>query len=250
MVFGLDFSPLTRPELVRLMEREPVRPGDGARIICTANLDHIVQLQRSLALRDAYSAAWCVTADGMPVFAYARLKRAPVPGRVTGSDIVKDLVVGLPAEGSRCFFVASCAETADGLRQIMGARGFSDEALAFEVPPFGFEQDDAWSGALAARIRAHRTTHLFFGVGAPKSEIWTYRHRDALGDCYVLNAGAGLDYACGVRRRAPLWMQRAGLEWAWRFGTEPTRLFKRYFVDSWSFLSAIWFDLATAGRMA
>ena len=248
MVFGLRFSPLTRPQLVDILRGTPVAPGEGARIVCTANLDHIVNLQRNASMRAAYDDAWCVTADGMPVFAYARMKRDAVPSRVTGSDIVKDLLVTLPQEGTRCYFVASCAETAEGIRRLLVARGFAPEALAFVVPPFGFERDVAWSTDLAHRIREHGATHVFFGVGAPKSEIWTHRHRHALGDCYVLNAGAGLDYACGVKRRAPAWMQRSGLEWAWRFGSEPTRLFRRYFVDSWVFLSAIALDLS--GRPA
>ncbi len=243
MAFGLRFSPLTRPEIVNLLATDFVTAGGGARVLCTANLDHIVQLRRDERLRAAYGNAWCITADGMPVYAYTRLKREAVPSRVTGSDIVSDLLAALPSSGARCFFVASCQETAQGLRRVMRARNFSEDALVFVVPPFGFEKDEAWSDRLATHIREHRSTHVFFGVGAPKSEIWTDRHRAGLGDCYVLNAGAGLDYACGVRRRAPVWMQKAGLEWAWRFGSEPSRLFKRYFIDSWGFLSAIWVDL-------
>ena len=245
MAFGLQFSRLDRAALVQTLRNRPMPSGTGARIVCTANLDHIVQLKRNEALRSAYATAWCVTADGMPVFAYARLKGEAVPGRVTGSDLVKDLVTSLPPQGTRCFFVASCQETADGLRHMLVERGFAPEALAFAVPPFGFERDQTASAKLAEQIRRHGTTHLFFGVGAPKSEIWTHCHRDALGDCYVLNAGAGLDYACGVKRRAPVWMQQAGLEWLWRFGSEPGRLFRRYFVDSWIFLGAVWGDLAS-----
>jgi N-acetylglucosaminyldiphosphoundecaprenol N-acetyl-beta-D-mannosaminyltransferase len=245
MAFGLRFSTSTRAELVQALKNSRVPTGSGARIICTANLDHIVQLQKNAALRDAYAAAWCVTADGLPVFAYARFKRDPVPSRVTGSDLAKDLVLNLPPDGHRCFFVVSCADTAEGIARLMLARGFPRGNLAFEVPPYGFERDAGYSNDLARRIKAHGSTLLFFGVGAPKSEIWTHRNRDAIGDCYVLNAGAGLDYVCGVRRRAPTWMQRAGLEWFWRFASEPGRLFRRYFVDSWGFLSAIYVDLRT-----
>lgn len=243
MAFGLDFSTTTRRDLVATVVDNPVPPGGGARIVCTANLDHIVQLRRSAPLRAAYRGAWCVTVDGAPVFAYVRLKREPVPERVTGSDLVKDLVTRLKPDSHRCFFVASCDATADGIRTLLVARGFPEANLAFVVPPFGFERDPARSADLSAAIRAHRATHVFFGVGAPKSEIWTDRHRADLGDCYVFNAGAALDFACGVRRRAPSWMRRTGLEWTWRFAQEPNRLFKRYFVDSWSFFSAIYADL-------
>lgn len=249
MAFGLQFSSLSRPELVDVLQGEPLAKGQGAHIVCTANLDHIVQMRTNGALRAAYDDAWCVTADGMPVFAYVRLKREDVPARVTGSDIVSDLLARLAPGRHRCFFVASCDATADGIRTLLRARGFDDESLAFVVPPFGFERERSRSDDLARRIRDHRPTHVFFGVGAPKSEMWTHRYREVLGDCYVLNAGAGLDYVCGVKKRAPVWMQRTGLEWFWRFGSEPTRLFKRYFVDSWGFLAAIYTDLAS-GRTA
>ena len=245
MAFGLRFSSSTRAELVQALQGGRLPFGVGARTICTANLDHIVQLRKNADLRDAYDAAWCVTADGLPVFAYARLKRDPIPSRVTGSDLARDVVLTLPPDGNRCFFVVSCEATAEGIEGLMLGRGFARDALAFAIPPHGFERDAAYSDDLARRIAAHRTTLLLFGVGAPKSEIWTHRNRHRLGDCYVLNAGAGLDYACGVKRRAPPWMQRTGLEWFWRFSTEPGRLFRRYFIDSWGFLFAIYTDLKT-----
>lgn len=246
MAFGLRFSPLTRSQLIAILQADPVPAGRGAMILCTANLDHVVHLQRNAALRAAYDDAWCVTADGMPIFAYARLKGEAVPSRVTGSDIVRDLLDKLDPRLHRPFFLASSADTARGLLAMLTRAGFPADAMAAAVPPFGFEHDERRSIELAHSIRTHGATHVFLGVGAPKSEVWTHRHRHLLGDCYVLNAGSGLDYACGVRRRAPMWMQKFGLEWLWRFGSEPRRLFKRYFVDSWGFIHAIAADLRSA----
>jgi N-acetylglucosaminyldiphosphoundecaprenol N-acetyl-beta-D-mannosaminyltransferase len=243
MPFGLRLSALSRSQLAEVIRREPAPQGGGPRVICTANLDHIVHLQSNKELRAAYANAWTVTADGTPVFLYARLRRAPVPARVTGADLMSDLVGTLKPGSHRCFFVASSAQTSEGLCAMMLARGFRAEDIDSVVPPFGFEKDNAYSTELALRIKRHQTSHLFLGVGAPKSEIWVNKHRDLIGDCYVLNAGAGLDFACGARVRAPVWMRRSGLEWVWRFGSEPRRLFKRYFIDSWQFLGAIYNDL-------
>lgn len=247
-MFGLMFSALTRAELARAIEREPVPAGAGPRIVCTANVDHIVHLHTDAAFRAAYAAAWAITADGMPVYAYARTRGERVPGRVTGSDLVSDLVGVLSPQRHSCFFIASRPDIAEALRNAMTSRGFAADRLTFAVPPFGFENDPAYSADLASEIRRCGTTHLFVGVGAPKSEIWTNRHRDQIGDCYVLNAGAALEYSCGLRQRAPSWIQRTGLEWLWRFGGEPRRLFRRYFVDSWTFLAAIQRDLAAGSR--
>lgn len=244
MIFGLRFSSLDRAQVGDAVTSQIIPTGHGPRIVCTANLDHIVQLIADRDLRAAYEAAWLVTADGMPVFAYARLRREPVPSRVTGSDLVTDLLQAKLRPGRhRCFFVASTRETEAGIHRLMADRGFEKDEIGFAVPPFGFEADEAYSASLEQSIRDHGTTHLFLGVGAPKSEIWTDRHRSGLGDCYVLNVGAGLDYVCGVRHRAPVWMQQIGMEWAWRVGSEPRRLFWRYFVRSWRFFGAIRRDL-------
>jgi N-acetylglucosaminyldiphosphoundecaprenol N-acetyl-beta-D-mannosaminyltransferase len=143
----------------------------------------------------------------------------------------------------RPFFLVSRPRTGMLLRQFLISRGLPAGALAIECPPFGFENDRQYSTSLAGRIRAHGTTHLILGVGAPKSEVWIDTHREDLGPCYAFGVGAGLDFFVRVERRAPGWMQRLGMEWFWRFAREPRRLFRRYFIDSWIFVSAVKRDL-------
>lgn len=243
-VFGIQFSPLSQPELVSRITRRRIPPGAGPRTVVTANLDHIAQLPGNPDFRAAYDSAWAVTADGMPVFIYAKLRGAPSPSRVPGSDLVAGLMPALSARKNRCFFVASNRLTARRLQAYLVWRGFPRSAVAFDVPPLGFESDPNYSARLAARIRAHRTTHLLFGVGAPKSEIWVHHHRRELGDCYVLCVGAGLDFFAQTKRRAPACFRRMGMEWLWRLSQEPHRLAPRYLVESWRFLGAVKDDLA------
>jgi len=144
--------------------------------------------------------------------------------------------------------VASEIRVAQNLVSHLVSRGFSCDSVGFDVPPFGFESDKIYSSDLANRIREHRTTHLFMGVGAPKSELWVYVHRGELGDCYALCVGAALDFFAGEKRRAPVWMQTFGLEWVWRLLHEPGRLFRRYLINSWAFLAAIGRDLMARVR--
>jgi len=247
LVFGLEFSPLTQSELVSQIAGRSAPRGSGPRAVVTANLDHIAHLTESAEFRAAYSNAWVVTADGMPVFAYAKLRGAASPERVPGSDLVAELLPALSPETDRVYFVASSWRTARRLQVYLVSRGFSRARVAFDVPPFGFEDDSAFSERLAARISAHRTTHLLFGLGAPKSEVWINRYRDRLGDCYVLCVGAGLDFFARTKRRAPTWMRKVGLEWLWRLAQEPGRLWYRYTVHAWRFLAAIKDDLTSSG---
>ena len=243
LVFGIRFSALDAAGLVAALAG-PVAPGSGVRLVATANLDHVVQLRRNARFRRAYAGAFAATADGAPVALYARLRGVRIPGRVAGVDLFERLMAALRPGVHRPFFLVGHEATGAGLRAWLEARGFAAEAIATFCPPFGFERDEAGSARLAAAIRAHGTTHLVLGVGAPKSEIWVDSWRGELGDCCALAVGAGLDFFLGRLSRAPLWMQRLGLEWLWRLGLEPRRLWRRYAVDAWSFPLAVVADLS------
>jgi N-acetylglucosaminyldiphosphoundecaprenol N-acetyl-beta-D-mannosaminyltransferase len=242
-VFGISFSSLDKDALVGQLAGRPLPAGSGVRLVVTANVDHVVNLVRNQRFRAAYRTAWAATADGAPVALYARLRGTRFPGRVPGPDLFAALMHALTADQHRPFFMVSNLETGARLRRWLTKRGFRDDAVGVDCPPFGFERDADLSAALARRIREHGTTHLVLGIGAPKSEVWVHEWSAELGDCYALGIGAGVDFFVGKDRRAPLWMQQLGLEWCWRFGREPRRLFRRYFVDSWLFLVAIRDDL-------
>lgn len=242
-VFGISLSPLSHEMLARRILLERVPAGEGVRLVVTANLDHVSHLIRNVRFQAAYASAWVATADGMPVYLYARWRDGAPRERVTGADLSADLLRSLDPEFCRPFFVTSSDEAGHRLQKAMLDRGFPREAVAFATPAFGFENDSESCWALARAIRSHGTTHLFFGLGAPKSEIWLHEHRHLLGDCYALAIGASLDFHVGLRRRAPVFLQRAGLEWAWRVACEPRRLFRRYFIESRYAVWAILMDL-------
>lgn len=242
-VFGHKLSESYLQEITRRVAGEAVPSGQGLRLLVTMNLDHVVTLRRNKEFQAAYRSAWIVTADGTPVYLYARARGLRIPGRVTGADLFPEILEQLSAGLHRPFFVASSEETAAQIRAALKKKGFSMRDFDTVVPPSGFERDTTNSEAIAKRIRRLRTTHLFFGLGAPKSEIWMHQHREELGDIYGFAFGAGLDFFAGTAKRAPRIMQRSGLEWLWRFSQQPRRLFRRYFIDSWLFLSAIADDL-------
>ncbi|MGZ8321653.1 MAG: WecB/TagA/CpsF family glycosyltransferase [Rhodoplanes sp.] len=83
-------------------------------------------------------------------------------------------------------------------------------------------------------------------VGSPKSEIWAWRNRTAVGDLYVLGVGAALEFLAGTLTRAPPLFRRLGLEWSWRLFSEPRRLARRYSLGLCLFLVAIVNDLTAA----
>lgn len=243
LVFGIRFSGLTKPALIRLFTA-PLPQGAGVRLVATANIDHIVHLRRNQRFREAYASVYAATADGAPVALYARLRGVTIPGRVPGPDLFVSLMHAFEAGAHRPFFLVSNPDTGELLKAWLQERGFAPDAIACECPPFGFERDRQGSVRLAQLICDHGTTHLVMGVGAPKSEVWIHEWRHLLGDCYAFGIGAGVDFFVGKARRAPLWMQQLGLEWLWRLASEPRRLGRRYFYDAWQFPAAIVDDLS------
>lgn len=237
-VFGLNISSLGQEELLEEVLQTPP-PGSGPKLLATVNVDHVVTLRTDARFRRAYDSAWRITVDGAPVFVYARAVGLDLPERVTGADLFACLVERWEPERHRLYMLVPSEEAAVRMREHMRKRGFDDQNLMIEVPPFGFESDASFNKALLGRIREAKPTHLVLGVGAPKSEIWAYEHREQLGDAFILCVGAAIEFVTGLKKRSPLFMRRIGMEWFWRFATEPRRLFHRYFVRSFGFVLAV-----------
>jgi N-acetylglucosaminyldiphosphoundecaprenol N-acetyl-beta-D-mannosaminyltransferase len=108
------------------------------------------------------------------------------------------------------------------------------EIAGAESPPFraATREEDA---ATVRRIAASGASIVFVSLGCPKQELWMHEHRDRI-DAVVAGVGAAFDYHAGTLRRAPVWMQKRGLEWAFRLSMEPRRLWKRYLVTNTWFL--------------
>lgn len=233
-LFGLTFAGGSAAEILAEVE---AAEGPGPRSIVTANLDHVITLAENPAFRDAYAGAAARTLDGMPLVWLSRLRGARKASRVTGHDLLDVVLDRRDATGQRVFLLPASAEAGRAVAERLATSGILPDQVAFEVPPFGFERDEAFSAALAERIRQHGTTLLVMGVGAPKSEIWVHRQGAALGRPVVLCVGEALNVAAGLVGRAPRLIQVLGLEWLFRVASQPRRLFRRYFIRSWRFLA-------------
>lgn len=241
LVFGLKFDPRTTGEIANLAT-DP-SPFTGVRLVCTANVDHISNLKNHPKFRQAYKAAYLVTADGMPVFVYANARGAQLSERVTGSDLFPAIMNRLDAKMHRPALLASTEASAQIISNRLREAGFSDDNFLVVVPKFGFERSEFETAKLVDAIRDNETTHLFMGVGSPKSEIWIDENRKLLGNIWAFGFGTALDYYAGTATRAPTSVQKLGLEWLWRLMSDPKRLARRYLLNSWGFFGPIFNDL-------
>jgi N-acetylglucosaminyldiphosphoundecaprenol N-acetyl-beta-D-mannosaminyltransferase len=197
----------------------------------TANVDNVMILERDAGFRAAYRDARLVLADGAPVIWASRLFRTPLKEKASGSDLVPLISRMSAAEGYRLFFLGAgegvAKKAADRLaREIPGLR-----IAGTACPAPGFENRKDENRRVIEAINRAAPDILFVALGAPKQEKWIHAHLEDLRIGVALGIGASLDFIAGTKKRAPLFFQKTGLEWFWRFALEPRRLFRRYFVD-------------------
>jgi N-acetylglucosaminyldiphosphoundecaprenol N-acetyl-beta-D-mannosaminyltransferase len=235
-VCGIPFAPLTRSQAVDAVVNL-IEAGEPSFFI-TANTHYAMLSKEHPDLQSVNAQAAFILADGAPLVWGSRWKKAPLPERVAGSDLIFDLC-GRAAQNRYGVFLLGgaggvAAEAADAL-----TRRYPElRIVGVESPPFRALSAEEHA-ALLDRIRAARPHLLFVAFGQPKGEFWIARHFQSLGVPVCVQIGASLDFAAGRIRRAPRPLQKLGLEWAFRMWLEPSRLAPRYARNAWFLLSMV-----------
>lgn len=233
-LFGLDFVDAAdeRAVLVDILMR--AEDDDGlAPIVVTPNVDHLVRLDDVAAdVRNVVLIArWCLP-DGQPLVWTSKLAGRPLAARLTGSSLVERF---WEDERGRVPFAVVASSNLIAER----VRAAEPEACVVVAPALDHRVAvECFVAQHLDAIVASKPQLLFIGVGFPKDhEIIATMMRSWPRDRAIpvmLAVGGSFEMLFGIRRRAPEWVQRAGLEWLYRFGQEPRRLFVRYFVrDPW-----------------
>jgi N-acetylglucosaminyldiphosphoundecaprenol N-acetyl-beta-D-mannosaminyltransferase len=220
------------------------RDGDGGcRTVITLNAAVVTMLRGDPVLRAAVGSADLVLADGMPLVWAARWLGTPLPGRVTGVDLMTRLLDAGRVRGLRVFLLGTTQERLDRMVAVVGVRHPGVVVAGARNGYFAAAEH----AEVAAQIRAARADLLLLGMPTPAKEIWCARHRDVLATPVALGVGGAFDVLAGCVRRAPTWMQAAGLEWLWRLAMEPRRLWRRYLVSNTRFAALL--AVAMAARL-
>jgi len=198
--------------------------------IATANVDFTALALYDEELRRILLDAHLVVCDGMPLVWASRWLGNALPERVAGSDLVPKLLAIAEEKNWSVFFLGGQKEVADKAVQKVQERHPRLKIAGVMSPPFKplHEMDHA---AICAEIRSTDPDLLFVSFGCPKQEKWIAMNYQRAGAPVAIGVGATIDFLAGHMQRAPLWMQKTGLEWLYRLLQEPRRLFKRYATD-------------------
>jgi N-acetylglucosaminyldiphosphoundecaprenol N-acetyl-beta-D-mannosaminyltransferase len=236
---GIPIAALRFEEALELFLRAP---AEGLRLqvhFCTTHT--IVEAHDDPRLRAALQSGLAV-ADGLPIAWEGRARGFPI-GRVCGPDLMPALVDRARAQGARHFFYGGAAGVAEQLAERLAIRYPGIVVAGIESPPFrplSAVEDEA----MVDRLNRAQPDYVWVGLGTPKQDHWLADHRDRLDAAALLAVGAAFDILGGYRARAPLAIQRLGLEWAFRFAQEPRRLGRRYVVANTRFIGLALGDLA------
>ncbi|MGZ8619218.1 MAG: WecB/TagA/CpsF family glycosyltransferase [Actinomycetota bacterium] len=176
--------------------------------------------------RDVMNAADLVTPDGMPLVWGLRMLGIPQATRVYGPDLTPLVLKAAAEAGIPVGFYGGTDEVLDDLEKWTVDHAAGVQIVYRESPPFRPPNAEERERTVAA-INDSGARIVFVGLGCPKQERWMAEQRGSV-RAVMLGVGAAFDFLTGRKRQAPGWMQRAGLEWLFRFVTEPGRLWRRY----------------------
>jgi N-acetylglucosaminyldiphosphoundecaprenol N-acetyl-beta-D-mannosaminyltransferase len=197
--------------------------------VFTPNVDHVIKAESNVAFRRAYDHASLSLADGMPLVWVAGLLGCPLPERVAGSDLLMPLLDLAARRHWRVYLLGGAPGVAEATAQLLTVdRGVC--VVGWDDCLIRSDGSDV-TGDSVARASAARPDLILVGLGPPKQELWIDRASGAVGPAVSFGIGAGLDFLAGKFKRAPRWMARTGLEWAFRLIQEPRRLWRRYLVE-------------------
>lgn len=239
-LFGCNIDNVSMEETLERVE-DFVRAGRPHQHV-VVNVDKLVKASRDEDLRRIINACDLVNVDGMPVVWASRLLGKPLKERVAGIDLFEALMRRAADKGWRVFLLGA---RPDVVREVAAIYARRYPALVLAGVRDGYWQGKDAEAGVVRQVRDSRADLLFVAISSPRKEQFLGLYQAEMRIPFAMGVGGSFDVAIGRVKRAPAWMQKAGLEWFFRFLQEPRRMFRRYFIDDMAF---IWLVVKEAAR--
>lgn len=249
-ILGIKVDRVGMAETIARIE-EFIAEG-SPRLVITPNVDHLIKARKDREFKRIYDETDLSVPDGVPLLWAAKFLGTPLVERVNGTDLFEALCARAADCGYRLFFLGAAPGIAAAAAAELEQRHPGLNIVGTYSPPFDFFESAGENKKIEDMILMARPDILFVGLGAPKQEKWIHRHMRNLRVPVSIGIGASFEYVAGCTARAPLWMQRTGLEWLYRILESPGRYWQRYFVEDAVFFPLVfvqWLKALTQKRV-
>ncbi|MFM9839145.1 MAG: WecB/TagA/CpsF family glycosyltransferase [Cyclobacteriaceae bacterium] len=230
-LFNTPIAAISLKETVELVDNAILNNHQLHHI--AVNVAKIVHMQTDKQLYDSVVSADVINADGMPLVWVSRLFGNPIPERVTGVDLMQSLVELASKKDYKIYFLGAKEEVVKRVVESYSNR-YSPEIIAGYRNGYFSDHEEK---QIASQIAQSGANILFVAISSPKKENFLFRNKELLRNVnFFMGVGGSFDVVSGVVKRAPMWMQRSGLEWLFRTIQEPKRMWKRYLVTNTLFI--------------
>ncbi len=232
-MMGCQIDNLSMEETLQTVEGF-IKTGEPHQHV-VVNVDKLVKASRDPELRRIINDCALINVDGMPVVWASRLLGKGLKERVAGVDLFEGLMRRSADKGWRVFLLGAREEVVSGVKRIYEQK-YPGLTVAGYRNGYWKPEDEA---GVVEQIRAAQADLLFVAISSPKKEHFLGRYQAEMKIPFAMGVGGTFDVAVGKVNRAPLWMQKAGLEWFYRFLQEPRRMFRRYFIEDMAFFGLL-----------
>lgn len=231
-ILGVHIAAVNMGQVLQFLKRQ--RKQLSGQYICVSNVHTTVMSYQDPVYCAIQNAAVLALPDGKPLSVLCKRRGYYEAERVTGPDLMLELLKASETEKYRHFFYGSTWEALEVMRERLNTEFPFAVIAGMYSPPFRklTEEEDS---KILEEINHAKPDFVWVGLGAPKQEIWMAEHKGKINGLMV-GVGAAFDYFTGSIKRAPVWMQRCSLEWLYRLIQDPGRLWKRYFVTNLKFV--------------
>ncbi len=235
-IFNIPVAAITMQQTIEVIDQSIESSAELQHVV--VNAGKIVTMQSDSELRESVLDADLINADGQAVVWASRFLGQPLPERVAGIDLMYNLIELAYQKGYKCYFLGAKEKVVKKVVDFFSEKYSPDVIAGYRNGYFSEEDEEQ----ISKDIASSGAQLLFVAISSPKKEIFVNKYKAIMKVPFIMGVGGSFDVVAGVTKRAPLWMQKIGLEWFYRFLQEPKRMWKRYLVGNSKF---IWLVLKT-----
>lgn len=229
-LFGCDVADLTMEESLNEIERIIDNKIPTQHVVINAS--KVVLMDKDEKIRNIIKNCKMINADGQSIVWASKFVKKPLPERVAGIDLMENLIKLSAEKGYSIYFFGAKEEVVTEVIRI-----YKNKYKNLKVAGYrnGYFKDEDVP-EIVKNMKESKADIMFVAFSSPKKEYWLAENMESTGIPFCMGVGGSFDVVSGKTKRAPIWMQKLGLEWFYRFLQEPGRMWKRYLIGNSKFI--------------